>query len=324
MPPSISVVINNYNYGTYLGSAIESALGQDYDGIVQTIVVDDGSTDHSRQVLSQYAGRITAVLKENGGQASALNAGVRASSGDILCFLDADDWWAPGKLTSVVAEFRSDPRCSLVYHRLQPVRADGTPTLKPIPRTLCRGDLQRRLERSAGWWPFPMTSAVAVRRAAWEAAGDIPETFRISADAWLVGIYPFLGRVAASPDSLGFYRLHQNHWYRETDDAAMLQRRMAHWASTVEATNTFLAHRGGTGRLSIDDHLPYQVARARLQGADLRACVRLTLKGLTFGGEPNHLRRARDVARALAAFRAGALMEREARAGADRARAGHP
>ncbi|MBY5813902.1 glycosyltransferase family 2 protein, partial [Rhizobium leguminosarum] len=181
--PTFSVLINNYNYGRFVERAIDSALSQEASN-VEIIVVDDGSSDQSRSVLDGYNKRVTVLFQENQGQAAAINAAVKLSSGDILCFLDADDWWAPGKLSATAAAFHSNPQASLVYHRLQPTQTDGSPAFKPIPRTLCSGNLSPRLARSAGWWPFPMTSAIAVRRSAWDAAGDIPEQFRMSADAW--------------------------------------------------------------------------------------------------------------------------------------------
>jgi len=142
-----------------------------------------------------------------------------------------------------------------------------------------------------------MTSAIAVRRSAWDAAGDIPEHFRISADAWLAGIYPFLGDVAALPDPLGFYRIHNNNWYRACDDAAMLRKRMAHWQATVEATNRFLSDRDSPARLRLRDHHPYQLASARLMGVDARTRLKIVIEGLLFTGEPNLLRRTRDALR---------------------------
>lgn len=294
--PLVSVLINNYNYGHFVARAVASALTQ-VDADAEVIVVDDGSSDRSRSVLENCRDHTKIIFQDNQGQAVAINAGVEASRGEFLCFLDADDWWAPGKLSAIVEAFRSNPRIALVYHRLQPVTVDGKPTLKPVPRTLCSGDLSRRLTRAAGWWPFPMTSAIAVRRSAWQAVGDIPSHFRISADAWLAGIYPFVGRVAALPDSLGFYRIHANNWYRPVDDDAMLRKRMAHWQVTVDATNQFLAARAIPARLRMADHYPYHVASARLDGIDLRGRLGLAVKGLLFEGEPNPLRRSRDALR---------------------------
>ena len=91
-PPSkrcgVSFLINNYNYGQFLGDAITSVLDQeikDRDVSYEVIVVDDGSTDNSRVVMAQFGDRITPILKQNGGQASAFNAGVAASSGEWIC-----------------------------------------------------------------------------------------------------------------------------------------------------------------------------------------------------------------------------------------------
>src|SRR5215213_900396 len=94
--PLVSVIIDNYNYGRFLREAIDSALGQTYPR-VEVIVVDDGSTDDSRAVIAAYGDRVVPVLKENGGQASAFNAGFAASRGELICFLDADDTFMPEK-----------------------------------------------------------------------------------------------------------------------------------------------------------------------------------------------------------------------------------
>src|SRR5687768_16888627 len=86
----VSIIINNFNYADYLGAAIDSALRQEYAHL-EVIVVDDGSSDRSQDVIASYASRITAIFKSNGGQASALNAGFAASWGDVILFLDSDD-----------------------------------------------------------------------------------------------------------------------------------------------------------------------------------------------------------------------------------------
>ena len=125
--PTFSVLINNYNYGRFVARAVESSLAQ-ADVDAEVIVVDDGSSDHSRTVLEDYSGRAKIILQDNQGQAAAVNAGVKASRGDILCFLDADDWWAPGKLSAIAEVFQSDPRVELAYHRLQPVLNHKTQT----------------------------------------------------------------------------------------------------------------------------------------------------------------------------------------------------
>src|SRR5919199_656326 len=99
--PLVSVLITNYNYEHYLKQAIDSALNQTYPHM-EIIVVDDGSTDNSKQVIASYKDKIISVFKENGGQASAMNAGFAISQGEIICSLDADDVWLPTKVEQVV------------------------------------------------------------------------------------------------------------------------------------------------------------------------------------------------------------------------------
>lgn len=294
--PFFSVIINNYNYAAFLPRAIQSALDQTGVGL-EVVVVDDGSTDTSRAVIRDYGSRIVAVLQDNAGQAAAINAGVRHAKGNILCFLDADDWWLPGKLSALAAAFAANPGAGLAYHRLQPILSDGTHALRAIPRSLCKGNLAPLMAGTGGRWPYPMTSAVSVRRAMWDRAGDIPHSFRISADAWLVGIYPFLAPVIGLPEVLGFYRIHANQWYRAEDDARMLQKRMAHWKATVDVTERFLRQNRLPWRVNLADHHPYQVAEARLHGVGLGERARLLLHGLRDSGEPNLLRRVRDTLR---------------------------
>src|SRR2546423_15707744 len=87
----VTIIISSYNYGRYLRKAIDSALKQTH-AHTEVIVVDDGSTDDSRVVIASYGDQIVPVLKENGGQASALNVGFSASQGDVIIFLDSDDF----------------------------------------------------------------------------------------------------------------------------------------------------------------------------------------------------------------------------------------
>jgi glycosyltransferase involved in cell wall biosynthesis len=91
----VSIIINNYNYAGYLHACIESAVAQSYRN-TEIIVVDDGSTDESRAIIESFGSSFIATCKLNGGQASALNAGYKKSTGDLVIFLDADDvLWPP-------------------------------------------------------------------------------------------------------------------------------------------------------------------------------------------------------------------------------------
>lgn len=116
--PLVSIIINNYNYGRFLGEAIESALNQTYPHL-EVIVVDDGSTDNSHEIIAHYKDKIIPVLKENGGQASAFNAGFAATKGDIICLLDADDIALPEKVAEVVDVFKEHPDIDWCFHALK-------------------------------------------------------------------------------------------------------------------------------------------------------------------------------------------------------------
>jgi len=111
--PLISVVIPNFNYARYVRQAVDSVLNQTYPA-VEVIVVDDGSTDDSIAALESYGGRIKLLRQKNGGVHTARNAGIKASAGVFVAFLDADDVWKPAKLERQ-AELFADPRVGLVH-----------------------------------------------------------------------------------------------------------------------------------------------------------------------------------------------------------------
>lgn len=124
MRPLVSVVIPNFNYGQYLGQAIESVLAQGYRPL-DVVVVDDGSTDHSRDVLRRYEGRLRVIGQPRQGVSVARNRGVRESRGELVAFLDADDVWLPGKLERQVERLRVEPALGLVHCAAQLIDAAG-------------------------------------------------------------------------------------------------------------------------------------------------------------------------------------------------------
>lgn len=124
MNPKISVIIPNYNYSGYLKEAIDSVLAQTYENI-EIIIVDDGSTDNSREVIESYGDKVIAVFQQNQGVAAARNNGFAHSSGEYVAFLDADDVWIPEKIAWQVEKFAQDPSLGQVHVAINEIDADG-------------------------------------------------------------------------------------------------------------------------------------------------------------------------------------------------------
>src|SRR5579863_4931679 len=103
--PTVSVVIPTYNYARFLGQAIDSVLAQTCP-VKEIIVVDDGSTDDTFNVLARYGPAVRALKQKNCGPAAARNRGVGIAGGDLIAFLDADDFWMPDKLAKQVRRLK--------------------------------------------------------------------------------------------------------------------------------------------------------------------------------------------------------------------------
>ena len=104
--PVISILIDTYNHERYIEQAILSVLEQNFPaGEMEIVVVDDGSTDRTPEIIRKFVPRVRYLRKENGGQASAFNASVPELHGRIVSFLDGDDWWAKEKLTAIAETF---------------------------------------------------------------------------------------------------------------------------------------------------------------------------------------------------------------------------
>ena len=125
----ISVVIPTYNRANLVVKAVESVLGQTH-AADEVLVIDDGSTDDTRERLTPYLDRMRYVRQENAGPAAAKNRGLRETTGDVVGFLDSDDLWKPQTLALVTSEFRARPDTGLLSVMAREIRADGRPTNK--------------------------------------------------------------------------------------------------------------------------------------------------------------------------------------------------
>ena len=98
----VSIIIPTYNYAAYIGKAVDSALKQTYANI-EIIVVDDGSTDNTKDVLQKYGDKLVYIQQNNQGAAAARNRGLKEAKGDFICFLDADDTYYPNNIAQKVS-----------------------------------------------------------------------------------------------------------------------------------------------------------------------------------------------------------------------------
>jgi glycosyltransferase involved in cell wall biosynthesis len=206
--PLVSIIVTSYNYGRFLSAAVDTALNQTYRNI-EVIVVDDGSTDNSREIIASYGERILPVLKDNGGQASAFNAGFSLSKGSIIIFLDSDDKLGPNAVDEVVKIWH--PGVSKVHYRLQWIDDQGNLLNAFIPPAGCAlpsGSLRSRI-LTQGVYRTPPTTGNAFSRHFLEAVLPIPEEeWHLCPDAYLHARCPFYGEIAAMDMPLGYYRVH--------------------------------------------------------------------------------------------------------------------
>ena len=111
--PKVTVLIATYNRAHYICEAVDSVLAQAYKDY-EIIIVDDGSTDKTREVLQKYADKISYLYKDHKNQAAALNFGISRSKGEYIAFLDDDDIWLPNKLTVQIPVFEKDLEIGIV------------------------------------------------------------------------------------------------------------------------------------------------------------------------------------------------------------------
>ena len=201
------MVINNHNYERFLVESIESALGQSYRD-TEVVVVDDGSSDGSPAIIKSYGRRIRPVLKQNGGQGSALNAGFAAASGDVIIFLDADDALHPHAVATVLQAWREGT--AMLQFRMDVVDEAGRALGQHPPpwQQLAQGDVRAELLRTGGF-ATTVTSGLAFPRETLERTLPMPEApFRLAADGYLVRSAAMLGPVQALDQRLSRYRRH--------------------------------------------------------------------------------------------------------------------
>jgi glycosyltransferase involved in cell wall biosynthesis len=210
MTPTVSVVITNYNYERYIRECVASVLGQDFTDM-EILIVDDGSTDGSRAVISSFEdSRVRAVYKENGGVISSVNLGFGVSRGRYIVFLDADDCLTDGAIAAhVTALCRPNVVRSQGYMAV--VDSAGKPTGPKLPsRPAPDGDLRDlTLLRGPGSFVSAASSGNAWSRNYLERVLPLPEVSSMGADAFLMDASPLFGKTVTLDLVVANYRTHE-------------------------------------------------------------------------------------------------------------------
>jgi GT2 family glycosyltransferase len=222
-----SVLIDTHDHERFIEQAIVSVLEQDFPATDrEIIVVDDGSTDRTPEIVKKFEPRVRLLRKENGGQASAFNAGIPECKGEVVAFLDGDDWWAPRKLQAVADELATDSSVGLVGHGITEVFLDGSEhvqLLKEVPRFRIDSETGARTFRLRK--SFLGTSRMTIRAAVLRKIGRVPEALTIQADEYLFTLAACFSDVSILRESLTFYRLHAGNAFQVTDGNKVALRR---------------------------------------------------------------------------------------------------
>jgi glycosyltransferase involved in cell wall biosynthesis len=173
----ITAVIPTYNYGRFVTQAVESALAQTYSP-VEVIVVDDGSSDDTREQLAPYADRIRYIYQDNQSVAAARNTGIQAARGDLIAFLDADDLWHPHKLELQMRYLADHPSVRLLAVDRLPVGAANWPPLNGFAHVKARPISVEELVLQPHFAP----SGVLVRKECFDTVGFFDSSLRNAED----------------------------------------------------------------------------------------------------------------------------------------------
>lgn len=198
----VSVIIPSYNCEKYIGQTLESVLKQTFQDL-ELIVVDDGSTDGTREVVASNFPQVKLFTQKNAGVCRARNRGIREASGEFLCIMDHDDYWFPHKLERQLAEFKINPSAGVVYSTFILWRADADGTF-PEPNNYKLDAYPDDTNPDFSGWVYHqflldcwmLTSTTMFRAEVFQRCGTFDESLPYSEDwdLWLriAREYPFI------------------------------------------------------------------------------------------------------------------------------------
>jgi len=212
-PIRVTALVDTYNCGHFIEEAIDSVLAQDFPPEqMEILVVDDGSADDTADCVRKYGDRIQYFYKPNGGQASALNYGIARARGEIVAFLDGDDYWLPGKLQRIAAEFEKHQEAGMVYHNFCCKHASMPDPLPFSGLGGVSGFLPDNRKSLLGYDLYP-TATLAFRKSVLQQLVPIPESLIVQADAHLTACVIFVAPIVYIDQPLTVYRVHaDNTW----------------------------------------------------------------------------------------------------------------
>ncbi|HEX5238856.1 MAG TPA: glycosyltransferase [Sphingomicrobium sp.] len=317
MSELISVVVTCFNLERYIGEALESVLGQLEPGPLEVIVVDDCSTDASRELVSRYAGVKLLARKANGGVLNAMLDGVDVASGDVICLLDGDDRWRPNKIATLRRAF-ADREVAFFTHDVEFIGRDGQnlpiasrphAVLANLPARE-RGEMVRTgiLEHLDYVW---LGSAMAFRRSlvdwpGFEAfAANLPDARNTYQDwplAFWIAVRPGI-RMAYVDEPLFSYRLHGANYSGDASTLASAARNFRRTRNTIAAMLEIARERGCSRSVRIlGKHLAFTEGQLALYEGRRGAAVSGYAHAFT------HLARRGLLPRELARLAAGVLL----------------
>lgn len=244
-----SVIIPTYNHAAYLGDAVMSVLRQTYDRI-EIIVVDDGSTDGTAEVVAGFGDRVRYIWQENQGLSAARNAGIRAARGEYIALLDADDMYEPAFLGTMV-DLMESAGADGVFCGYRFVDDADRPLPQHEARPVPAGELYRLLLDGN----FLVPESMLVRRRCYEGAGLFDESLRACEDwdMWL--------RLARDYTIVGTGKILTRHRVlagsMSTDPVRMLENRLAVLEAHLGPAQETVEQRRAYGRAYLTSTVEY-------------------------------------------------------------------
>jgi glycosyltransferase involved in cell wall biosynthesis len=225
----LSILVDTYNHERLVAQALKSVLDQDFPASQrEIIVIDDGSTDRTAEMVRRYEPQVRLITKQNGGQASAFNSGIPECRGEVIVFLDGDDWWTPGKLRKIAEVFRQDSSLGMAGHAFIESFEDGR------ERTISSDQAARlQLDSVAAANFFRLsrcyfgTSRLALRADIARKILPVPEALVFEADEYLFTMAAALAPFVLLPDPLTRYRVHAGNLFLGAGASKAGERRKA-------------------------------------------------------------------------------------------------